>query len=79
MPGHHHDSASICRPCRRAQRRQRDEHRCYGAVLGEDRADATTWVACACDCQRTLVAMGFYEGRQPSAEVVPAPDTSAAL
>jgi hypothetical protein len=59
-------SVSICRPCRRAGRRQRSRqrshHRCYGAVQGEDRADATTWVACGCDCQRTLESLGFVEG-----------------
>jgi hypothetical protein len=68
------DPASICRPCRRAHRWHRSEHRCYGAVQGEDRADATTWVACGCDCQRTLASLGFYDdGAPPPTEVVPAP------
>ena len=61
MPRQRTDSPSVCRPCRRAQRRHRTEHPCYRAVLGEHRADATTWVACGCDCQRTLVSLGFFD------------------
>jgi hypothetical protein len=43
-------------------------------VLGEARIDATTWIACACDCQRTLESMGFFDvtGRPPT-EAVPTP------
>ena len=40
-------------------------------MLGEQNADATTWVACGCDCQRTLVSMGFFdlEGAPPAEQL----------
>ena len=70
--------AATCRPCRRAQRFRRPEHACYGAVLGESQLDRTTWVACGCECQRTLTTMGFFdlEGAPP-VEHAPTPVVEA--
>lgn len=40
-----------CGPCRRAVRRGRTAHTCYGAVVDVDNCQSTTWVACPCRCR----------------------------
>ncbi|HRI98357.1 MAG TPA: hypothetical protein PLZ93_22220 [Nocardioides sp.] len=61
--------SGVCRSCRRAARRQRSDHQCYGAVVDESQNHRTAWRACACDCQRTLAALGFFDAdRQPPTE-----------